>query len=78
MSIATPLPVTTARLASMNPVSPNTITSAMNKEIKIITWRVAEAVLALPENADPLTLGRWNAGLAQEIVSQGLGSPDFD
>lgn len=37
-------------------------------EALLIIWRVREALEALPQAADRLTIRRWNHGIARELV----------
>ncbi|RDX43567.1 hypothetical protein OH76DRAFT_1487728 [Lentinus brumalis] len=36
-------------------------------EVQLVAWRVAEAVKALPESPDSITVRRWNVGICREI-----------
>lgn len=54
--------------ALRNPESQRTLQSA-RLEIVIVLVRIAEALEALPRDADALTIRQWNTGIARELVS---------
>ena len=47
-----------------------TLQQSAQLEILIVIRRISDALQALPEAPDDITLRRWNHGVARELVSE--------
>ncbi len=63
----TPVPPTAIMSSPTSSQSDPLLWSA-RLEILLVVWRVGQAIMAFPPTPDGLTVRRWNAGIARELV----------